>query len=199
MGVDNAVWHGNRSQHHPVPARRSAVWRSRSLLLVPILWIVLLADLAEPGWGHFANPVFYGRWLVSTVRDGLNHQQVTAMIAPDDVRLRVCRGPDSATPVMPPATMTREVMTPDGLPALPRQDTWSTPSAQALPVPITARQAALRQQLTGKSAVFTVQQLGSPACQLIDGSFRWLLQNGLSLDVQFTPRGTVDHADLTSP
>ena len=59
-------------------------------------------------------------------------------------------------------------------------------------------QAALRHTLTGQSSVSAVQQLGTPVCQLADGAWRWLLSNGLALDVQVANDGTVTHVELTT-
>lgn len=62
---------------------------------------------------------------------------------------------------------------------------------------ISNHQAALRDTLTGKSAVLAVQQLGTPVCQVADGSWRWLTESGLSLDLSFDEQGGVDEATLT--
>ncbi len=57
-------------------------------------------------------------------------------------------------------------------------------------------QAGLRETLEGKSSVLAVQQLGTPACQLANGSFRWLTETGLSLDATVT-KGEVEKVELT--
>jgi hypothetical protein len=62
---------------------------------------------------------------------------------------------------------------------------------------ITNAQAAMRDSLTGKSSVIAVQWLGSPACQLADGSYRWLLDSGLALDVAVNDKGDIDDAKLS--
>ena len=42
-----------------------------------------------------------------------------------------------------------------------------------------------------------VQSLGSPVCQLADGSYRWLLETRLSLDVSINDGGIIDDAKLS--
>lgn len=65
------------------------------------------------------------------------------------------------------------------------------------PMTITNAQAAMRDSLEGKSSVVAVQSLGSPACQLADGSYRWLLETGLALDINVNDGGTIDDAKLS--
>ncbi|CAN5654172.1 hypothetical protein BH23CYA1_BH23CYA1_11330 [soil metagenome] len=62
---------------------------------------------------------------------------------------------------------------------------------------ITDAQAALRNSLEGKTSVLAVQSLGSPACQMADGSYRWLLNSGLSLDVTVDKTGVIENATLS--
>ena len=62
---------------------------------------------------------------------------------------------------------------------------------------LSPEQAALRDTLVGNTSILAVQQLGSPVCQLTDGSWRWLLTTGLSLDVHVADDGIITHADLT--
>ena len=62
---------------------------------------------------------------------------------------------------------------------------------------ITDAQAALRDGLAGKTSVIAVQSFGSPACQLADGTYRWLLDSGLSLDVTVDETGVIQDANLS--
>ena len=62
---------------------------------------------------------------------------------------------------------------------------------------VTDEQAAVRHTLMGQSSVLAVQQLGSPVCQLTNGAWRWLLDSGLSLDVQVADDGTINDVILT--
>ncbi len=61
---------------------------------------------------------------------------------------------------------------------------------------ITDTQAAIRNSLEGKTSSFAVQALGSPACQFANGSVRWLLESGLSLDASVNSDGTIENANL---
>lgn len=67
----------------------------------------------------------------------------------------------------------------------------------AAPVAISEAQAAIRQTLEGKSSVVAVQALGSPACQLANGSYRWLIESGLALDIAVNEDGDIENADLS--
>jgi hypothetical protein len=65
----------------------------------------------------------------------------------------------------------------------------------AEPVAIDATAADLRRALVGESEVLTLTALGAPACDLGNGVYRWVLNNGLSVDVTVS-EGTVTHAEL---
>ncbi|NJM99284.1 MAG: hypothetical protein HC800_21010 [Phormidesmis sp. RL_2_1] len=67
---------------------------------------------------------------------------------------------------------------------------------EATPVTITDAQAAIRRSLAGKSSIVAVQALGSPACQLANGSYRWLLESGLALDARINEEGVIDDVSL---
>lgn len=67
---------------------------------------------------------------------------------------------------------------------------------EAAPVTITDAQAAIRRSLAGKSSIVAVQALGSPACQLANGSYRWLLESGLALDARINEAGVISDASL---
>ncbi|MEO1742414.1 MAG: hypothetical protein AAFR99_11485 [Cyanobacteria bacterium J06629_9] len=127
----------------------------------------LVADLAVPGWGKFPNPVFYGQWAYTEATGAAQK------------RFEVNSVTDPADTRLTPCQNDSVANEPGSLPVL------------------TDAQAALRENLTGKSSVIAVQQLGTPVCQLTDGSWRWLLESGLSLDVQVAEDGTIDHATLT--
>ena len=62
---------------------------------------------------------------------------------------------------------------------------------------ITDAQAAIRASLEGKTSVVAVQSLGSPACQIADRSYRWLLNSGLALDVTVDETGVIENATLS--
>lgn len=59
------------------------------------------------------------------------------------------------------------------------------------PIAIDATAAAIRQALVGESEVLTLTALGSPACDLGNGVYRWILNNGLALDI------TVHEGEIT--
>ena len=139
-------------------ARHSARIRNWALRLLPLAVLVLAADLAQPGWGQFPNPIFYGQWAINKVRDQWATSDSVEPLA--DTRLAECK---------------------------------STPKNHT----ITEAQAALRDALTGKSSVLAVQWLGTPACQLANGSYRWLLEAGLALDISINQEGEVARAQLT--
>lgn len=179
------------------PIRRSLQWRNTTLRLLPLATILLIADLAEPGWGRFPNPVFYSKWAVTRLQEQLD-KDPSAGVPLADTRLSACRNPAQTTAA--------------GLPALPQfsqepspqgqtdqqlpSDAMKTSESRLSPSTITDTQAALRDSLIGEHSVVAVQRLGNPACQLMNGSYRWLLESGLSLDVQITNTGTVHHATL---
>jgi hypothetical protein len=56
--------------------------------------------------------------------------------------------------------------------------------------------ADLRRALVGESEVITLVALGPPACALGEGAYRWLLDNGLAVDVT-VHEGTVTRAELS--
>lgn len=150
--------------------RRSAKVRNRALLTLPLAAILLAADLAVPGWGTFPNPMFYGKWAAATITGALQKDvEGDSSAYLGDSRLTPCQV-DSV------AISTEQV------------------GAEAS---LSSEQAALRDTLVGNTSVLAVQQLGSPVCQLVNGSWRWLLTSGLSLDVQVADDGTITHADLT--
>jgi hypothetical protein len=64
------------------------------------------------------------------------------------------------------------------------------------PLNIDAALADLRRALVGESEVITLVALGSPACDMGNGAYRWLLDNGLSVDVT-VHEGTVTRAELS--
>ncbi|QQE67467.1 hypothetical protein GFS31_41800 (plasmid) [Leptolyngbya sp. BL0902] len=53
----------------------------------------------------------------------------------------------------------------------------------------------LRRALVGESEVITLVALGTPACALGEGGYRWLLTNGLAIDIT-VQEGTVTRAEL---
>lgn len=136
---------------------RPAKSRLRVIALPLIAALVLAADLAQPGWGKFPNPMFYSRWAINGLKDKLANADAVNL---DDARLKGCEGEASATT-------------------------------------ITDAQATIRKTLAGKTSSFAVQSLGSPACQMANGSYRWLLESGLSLDASVNPDGTIKDAALS--
>ena len=66
------------------------------------------------------------------------------------------------------------------------------------PHAITEAQAALRQSIIGENERFAITQLGVPACQLADDAYRWLIEDGLSLDITLSEAGEVDDARLSN-
>ena len=131
--------------------------KKRTVALIPIAALILAADLAQPGWGRFPNPVFYARFAANGLKDKLSQADE---VNSEDARLMDCKG-------------------------------------DAEPVTITDAQAAARKTLKGKSSVIAVQTLGTPACELANGSYRWLLESGLALDVEVNEGGTIDAASLS--
>jgi hypothetical protein len=65
----------------------------------------------------------------------------------------------------------------------------------AEPVAIDAAAADLRRALVGESEVLTLTALGAPACDLGNGVYRWVLNNGLAVDVT-VEEGVVTHSEL---
>jgi hypothetical protein len=65
----------------------------------------------------------------------------------------------------------------------------------AEPVAIDATAADLRRALVGESEVLTLTALGAPACDLGNGVYRWVLNNGLAVDVTVS-EGVVTHSEL---
>jgi hypothetical protein len=65
----------------------------------------------------------------------------------------------------------------------------------AEPVAIDATAADLRRALVGESEVLTLTALGAPACDLGNGVYRWVLNNGLAVDVT-VEEGVVTHSEL---
>jgi hypothetical protein len=47
----------------------------------------------------------------------------------------------------------------------------------------------------GESEVLTLTALGAPACALGNGVYRWVLNNGLALDVTVN-EGEITHSEL---
>ncbi|PZO13490.1 MAG: hypothetical protein DCF25_16065 [Leptolyngbya foveolarum] len=136
---------------------RKAKSRLTAIALPLMAALVLAADLAQPGWGRFPNPLFYSKAVVNGTIDKFSNADV---VNPDDARLKGCEG-------------------------------------EANTATITDAQAAIRKTLAGKTSSFAVQSLGSPACQLANGSYRWLLESGLSLDASVNPDGTINDAALS--
>ena len=130
--------------------------RNRAIALIPVAALILAADLAQPGYGKFPNPLFYAKFAANAAQDKLSNKD---SIDPSDARLSACKGETNT-------------------------------------IAITDAQAALRTSLEGKSSSFAVQQLGSPACQLANGSYRWLLESGLAIDATANPDGTIDNVTL---
>jgi hypothetical protein len=64
------------------------------------------------------------------------------------------------------------------------------------PVAIDATAAAIRRALVGESEVLTLTALGAPACDLGNGVYRWILNNGLAVDIT-VQEGTVTHSELS--
>ena len=64
------------------------------------------------------------------------------------------------------------------------------------PVAIDATAADIRRALVGESEAFTLTALGAPACDLGNGVYRWVLNNGLAVDVT-VQEGTVTHSELS--
>ena len=66
----------------------------------------------------------------------------------------------------------------------------------AEPIAIDAAAADLRRALVGESEVLTLTALGAPACALGNGVYRWVLNNGLAVDVTIH-EGRVTHSELS--
>ena len=66
----------------------------------------------------------------------------------------------------------------------------------AEPVAIDATAADIRRALVGESEVLTLTALGVPACDLGNGVYRWVLSNGLAVDIT-VQEGTVTHSELS--
>ena len=64
------------------------------------------------------------------------------------------------------------------------------------PIAIDAAAADLRRALVGESEVLTLTALGAPACALGNGVYRWVLNNGLAVDVTIH-EGRVTHSELS--
>ena len=92
---------------------------------------------------------------------------------------------------------TRDKLTADSDTIDPEDSRLSACKGEAAPTTITEAQAAIRRSLAGKSSVVAVQSLGSPACELANGSYRWLIESGLALDIQVNEGGTIDDAALS--
>ena len=63
------------------------------------------------------------------------------------------------------------------------------------PVAIDATAADVRRALVGESEAFTLTALGAPACDLGNGVYRWVLNNGLALDITVS-EGEITHSEL---
>jgi hypothetical protein len=63
------------------------------------------------------------------------------------------------------------------------------------PVAIEASAADLRRALVGESEAITLTALGAPACDLGNGVYRWVLNNGLALDITVN-EGEITHSEL---
>ena len=64
------------------------------------------------------------------------------------------------------------------------------------PVAIDATAADIRRALVGESEAFTLTALGAPACDLGNGVYRWVLSNGLALDITVS-EGEITHSELS--
>ncbi len=64
------------------------------------------------------------------------------------------------------------------------------------PVAIDATAADIRRALVGESEAFTLTALGAPACDLGNGVYRWVLSNGLALDITVS-KGEITHSELS--
>jgi hypothetical protein len=64
------------------------------------------------------------------------------------------------------------------------------------PVAIDATAADIRRALVGESEVLTLTALGAPACDLGNGVYRWVLSNGLALDITVS-EGEITHSELS--
>ncbi|MEO1401926.1 MAG: hypothetical protein AAFV72_11850 [Cyanobacteria bacterium J06635_1] len=135
--------------------RRTQV-RNGAIAVLPIALLILAMDIAEPGYGTFANPIFYLKSIASQLDTAWAQAET---VLPTDKRLRPC------IEILNPST-------------------------------ITDHQTSLRKALVGESELLAVQWLGVPACQLADGSYRWLTEAGLALDITFDEWSQVDHARL---
>ena len=93
--------------------------------------------------------------------------------------------------------VTRDKLSADSDAIDPADSRLSACKGEAQATTITEAQAALRRSLTGKSSVVAVQSLGSPACELANGSYRWLIESGLALDIKVNEGGTIDDAALS--
>lgn len=92
---------------------------------------------------------------------------------------------------------TKDKLTADSDAIDPEDSRLSACKGEAQATTITEAQAALRRSLAGKSSVVAVQSLGSPACELANGSYRWLIESGLALDIKVNEEGTIDDAALS--
>jgi hypothetical protein len=63
------------------------------------------------------------------------------------------------------------------------------------PVAIAAAAADVRRALVGESEAFILTALGAPACDLGNGVYRWILNNGLAVDIT-VHEGVVTHSEL---
>ncbi len=66
----------------------------------------------------------------------------------------------------------------------------------AEPVAIDASAANIRRALVGESEVLTLTALGAPVCALGNGVYRWVLNNGLAVDIT-VHEGVVTHSELS--
>lgn len=92
---------------------------------------------------------------------------------------------------------TRDKLSADSDTLDPEDSRLSACKGEAATTTITDAQAAIRRSLAGKSSVVAVQSLGSPACPLANGSYRWLIESGLALDIAVNEGGTIDAASLS--
>jgi len=63
------------------------------------------------------------------------------------------------------------------------------------PVAIDATASDLRRALVGESEAIALTTLGTPACDLGTGVYRWILNNGLALDIT-VHEGEITHSEL---
>ena len=82
--------------------------RNVAIASMPLAFLVLASDLHSPGWGKFANPVFYAKWAISRAKGASDDTQV---IGVDDRRLAGCQGAVEPRVINANQTAMRQVLT----------------------------------------------------------------------------------------